>query len=167
MRIRKAFEAVVVAGLVLGASAQVQAKDLSHRLGVGFANQFSINLPSLELKYNPDQAFAVAADLGVDTQTNNSAFGFALRLYRTIFTEDNLNFYGGAGAGLLSYQNPGTKNNSGFELSGFVGCEFFLPGLKNLALDFDAGFGITSMSDGVRFRTIGEDPFHAGMIFYF
>jgi len=58
-------------------------------------------------------------------------------------------------------------NNSGFEMSAYAGGEFFLPGLDSLGITFEAGIGITSLSNGVNFRTIADSPLRAGMIFYF
>jgi len=153
-----------------------QAKDMTSRLGVGYMNDFSIQpLPSIAVKYYPSTDIAVSAALGVDTNTTNttggsSAFGFGAKFYKTIFTEDNLNFFMGAGAGLVSLapaSGGSGSTNSGFELSGFAGAEFFIPGLDSLGFNFSAGVGVTSLSSGVRFRTIGESPLNAGMFFYF
>lgn len=150
-----------------GASA-AHAKDLSTRLGVGYSNQFGLNgdLPSLAVRYYPNGDYGLMAALGVDTQENNSRFGAQVKILKIVFKEDNLNFYTGAGAGLVS-QEQSNKNDSGFDLSGFVGAEFFLPGLENLGLSFEAGVGITSIDNEVRFRTIGDHPLRAGIIFYF
>lgn len=144
------------------------AKDLTNRLGVGYANQFGLDqdLPSLALRYYPNSDYGLMGVLGVDTQKDNSRFGAQAKILKIIFREDNLNFYTGAAAGLVS-REKGDKNSSGFDLSGFVGCEFFLPGLENLGLNFEAGVGVTSISDEVRFRTIGDHPLRAGMFFYF
>ncbi len=152
------------------------AKDMTSRLGVGYASNFSISsMPSVAVKYYATQDLAVSLALGIDTNTTNSTggqsnFGFGARLYKTIFPEDNLNFYMGAGAGLISMApssgSAGTTN-SGFELAGFCGAEFFIPGMDSIGFNFTAGIGITSTSAGVRFRTIGEHPLMAGMFFYF
>ena len=79
-------------------------------------------------------------------------------------------FYMGGGASLVS-MSPASgsagSTNSGFELNGFFGCEFFLPGLDSLGINFQAGIGVTSLSSGVRFRTIGDTPLTAGVYFYF
>lgn len=146
------------------------SKDLSHRLGVGYSDQFSESLPSLSVRYWPSEKLGVGAALGVDTEEGASAFGFLAKLYRVIFTEDNMNFYMGTGAGLISQEvTTGTNSdtNSGFELIGFCGGEFFMPGLDSLGFSFEAGVGVTSISSNVRFRTFGDSPFKAGMIFYF
>ncbi|MCB0342488.1 MAG: organic solvent tolerance protein, partial [Bdellovibrionales bacterium] len=76
------------------------------------------------------------------------------------------NFYMGTGAGLISDEDNG-NTDTGFELNGFVGGEFFLPGLDSLGLSFEAGIGVSSVSSAVRFRTFGDHPLRAGMIFYF
>ncbi len=155
-----------------------QAKDMTSRLGVGYSNSFSVgNMPSLAVKYYSSNDLAISAALGVDTNTTNSsssgnsAFGFGAKIYKTIFPEDNMNFYMGGGAGLVSTStNPtgiSSTTSSGFELSGFVGVEFFVPGLDSMGFNFQAGVGVTSASGGVRFRTIGETPLTAGMYFYF
>lgn len=153
--------------LIAGAIAPTaQAKDLSNRLGIGYKNQFSDDLPGLAVQYYPGADLGLAAVLGLDTATDNSKFGFMLKLHRIIFQEDNLNFYMGAGAGLVSIEQNG-ENNSGFELMGFVGAEFFFAGLENLGFSFEAGPAITSVSSEVRARTIGHSPLQAGMTFYF
>ena len=155
---------IVALALLIGASAQ--GKELTNRLGVGYSDQFGESLPSLAVRYYPNSKLGLSASLGVDTQKDNSRFGFMARMHRVIFMEDNLNFYMGAGAGILSVETAG-KNESGFELSGFFGAEFFLYGLESLAFMFESGVGVTSISSEVRFRTLGDHPVRAGMAFYF
>jgi hypothetical protein len=149
-------------------------KDMSNRLGVGYSDSFSVALPSVAVKYYPNNDWALSLALGIDTNTlntgGNSDFGLGGRFYKTIFTETMLNFFMGAGAAIIS-QGPASggtgTSSSGFELSGYGGCEFFFPGLENIGFNFLFGVGVTSISSGVRFRTIGESPLHAGMYFYF
>jgi hypothetical protein len=142
------------------------SKELSNRLGVGYANQFSTDMPSLAVRYYPDPKLGVGAELGIDTNEGSSKFGFLAKIYRVIFTEDNLNFYMGTGAGIISIEEN-NKSNSGFEITGFCGAEFFFTGLENLGFSFEAGVGVTSIKSAVRFRTIGDDPIKAGLTFYF
>lgn len=145
----------------------VQAKDLTNRLGIGYKNQFSAELPGISAQYYPTNDIGISGTLGVDTESNNSKFGFLVKLYKIIFQEDNLNFYMGAGGGLLSTEVAGGQNESGFELMGYAGCEFFFAGLDSLGFSFETGAGITSVSSGVRFRTFGDHPLRAGITFYF
>lgn len=146
----------------------VHAKELANRLGIGYSDQFGLGepLPSLAMRYYPNADYGLMGALGVDTEKDNSRFGFSMKVVKIVFREDNLNFYTGAGAALVSQETSG-HNASGFELSGVAGAEFFLPGLENLSLSFEAGVGITSLSNQVRFRTIGDSPLRAGIIFYF
>ena len=140
---------------------------MTHRLGVGYKNQFVNDIPSVAAQYYPSADIGFSAALGVDTQQNLSKFGFMGKVYRIIFTEENMNFYMGAGGGLLSSQTSAASTDSGFELNGLVGGEFFLHGLDSLGFTFEAGVGISSMSSGVRFRTFGDSPIRGGIIFYF
>ena len=143
------------------------AKDMTQRLGVGYADQLSIETPSISAKFHASQNTAYSLDLGLQTGDNDSAFGLLAKVYRTIFPEDNLNFYMGGGAGLISQKINGGDNDSGFELLAFVGVEFFLPGIDSLGFNLEAGVGVTSISSDTEFRTIGHSPLKAGMYFYF
>ncbi len=140
--------------------------DLANRLGVGYSNQLSTDLPALTAQYYPNSRTGMSLAVGVNTQQDNSRFGLLAKLYRIIFTESNMNFYIGGGAGLLSTEIAG-ENNSGFELMGFLGGEFFFTGLESLGFTFEAGVGIRSDSNGTLFRTIGDHPLRGGIIFYF
>ena len=152
---------------------QAQAVDLANRLGVGYSNQMSEDLPSITARYYPNSRTGLSLALGVDTEKNASKFGVLAKLYRIVFTEDNMNFYVGGGAGLLSTEVASTTaantfdNRSGFELMGFLGGEFFFDGLESLGFTFEAGVGIRSDTDGTRFRTVGDHPLRGGIIFYF
>lgn len=143
-----------------------EAKDMTNRLGIGYKSQFSVEMPGVAVQYYPMADLGLSATMGIDTQKNNSKFGFNVKAYRIIFTEDNLNFYMGAGGGLLSTETAGVSE-SGFELAGFGGSEFFFTGLDNLGFSVEFGVGIVSLSSGVRFRTYGDFPTRAGVIFYF
>ena len=146
----------------------LHAKEMPSRLGVGYSNQFGLvgDLPSLAVRYYPNSDYGLMAALGVDTEKDNSRFGAQAKILKLIFKEDNLNFYTGAGAGIVSREVDGSTD-SGFDLSGFMGAEFFFAGLENLGWNFEAGIGITSISSEVRFRTIGDHPLKAGIFFYF
>jgi len=151
--------------LLTMAGFSAEAKEMSRRLGVGFANEYSINLPSVAAVYYPASNYAVTGALGIDTQSNNSSFAVQGGMRKILFTEDNMNFHMGGILSLISQSITGTTN-SGFEIGALVGGEFFLPGLENLGLSFDTGVGVTNVSS-VRFRTLGNSFLTAGMIFYF
>jgi hypothetical protein len=156
---------VLVAGF-FGSS--VFAKDLSQRMGVGYSDQWGINssMPSLSVRYYPNQQYGVQGSVGVDTQQNHNRFGASAKFIKLVFREDNMNFYIAAMGGLVSRESSGSTS-SGLDAAALFGGEFFLPGLESLGFSFEAGAGITSVSSSMRFRTIGDSPLRAGMFFYF
>lgn len=156
---------IVIAGSITMTSA---AKDLSQRLGVGFANQFGVSksMPSVAVRYYPNQQYGMQGAVGVDTEKDNNRFGASGKFIKIVFREDNMNFYIAAQGGLVSRQQDGTTN-SGIDAAATFGGEFFLPGLESLGFCFEAGVGVTSVSSDMRFRTIGDTPLNAGMFFYF
>lgn len=168
MRLFKNLSQTLIILTVFATAGTVSAKDLTNRLGVGFTNQFGIDqeLPSLAVRYYPNGNYGLMGSIGVDTQKDNSRFGAQAKIIKLVFKEENLNFYVGAGAGIISREVSG-KTTSGFDIAGILGAEFFFAGLENLGFSFETGVGVTSVSNEVRFRTIGDHPFRAGIIFYF
>lgn len=158
--------------LSLMGGGSAEAKDLSSRLGIGYTNQFSLDIPGIAVQYYPNKKLGLSTILGIDTKKNASKFGLMVKMYRIIFTEDQMNFYTGAGGSLISREapKPGAssvmENRNGFELNAYVGGEFFLPGLSSLGFSFEAGVGIISTANQVRFKTFGDHPLKAGIIFY-
>lgn len=148
-------------------SLSVSAKDLSSRLGIGYKDQFSSDVPGMAVQYYPTREFGLAGVLGVDTKKDASKFGLMVKAMRVVFEEDNLNFYMGGGAGLISNEVTPNNNESGFELNAFAGTEFFFAGLENLGFSLETGVGISSIGSETRFRTIGDSPLRAGATFYF
>ena len=133
---------------------------------MGYTNQGAIDLPSMAVRYYPNEGLGLAAGIGIDTEKDASKFGFFGKLFKLIFSEENMHFYMGSGASILSQEVSG-KNNSGFGLSGFAGGEFFFSGLDSLGFSFEMGVSVTSISSEVRFRTVGDHPIKAGITFYF
>lgn len=113
--------ALVLAASLAGESAS--AKDLSKRLGVGYRNQLSVDVPQVAAQYYASPEMAFGASLGVESGSSNNKLGIVARVHRVIFPEDNLNFYMGGAGGLISTRT-GSNNESGFELMGFLGAEF-------------------------------------------
>lgn len=140
-------------------------KDLTNRLGVGIKNNTSFDLPALAAVYYPNQDLGVTGGVGIDTQKNESRLTLNAGIRRILFRESNMNFYFGGQAGLINYETLG-KKESGFELNALFGGEFFLSGLESLAFTFEGGVGVASL-ENVRFRTLADNPFRAGIIFYF
>lgn len=156
----------VLAIFILGFSLSGQAKDLTHRLGIGFKNNVSQSLPSLAAIYYPTKDMALTGGVGVDTQKDHSMFQVNVGGRYIIYPETNLNFFIGTQVGVISYEDQTATKQNGLELSGVFGTEFFFTGLENLGFTFEAGVAL-STANSSRFRTVGDDPFKAGVIFYF
>jgi hypothetical protein len=141
------------------------AKELTSRLGLGFRNAYSMDLPSIAAIYYPSSDVGVVGAIGIDTKDQNSSSAFSAGIRRIIFKEENMNFFMSGVLSFLSQETAG-QSDSGFELSGLVGSEFFLSGLDSLGFNIETGVGITNVKK-VRFRTIGDHMFRAGIVFYF
>lgn len=152
--------------IVLFTFVQVEAKDLTHRFGVGFKNNTSESLPSLTAVYYYSNDLSLTAGFGMDTKKDYAAMQMNVGARKVIFTEENLNFYAGAQAGISNFENPVDGKKSGLDLLGVIGTEFFFAGLENLGFTFEAGVGMSTVN-GTRIRTVADDPFRAGLIFYF
>lgn len=160
------FKKVVFFIFVFLMTTAAHAIDMTHRLGVGIKDNLSKSLPSLAIVYYPTAEFAFTAGLGLDTQKNNSAMQINAGVRRIIFYEQNLNFYMGGQAAVVTYEDPTNGKQNGYELNAILGTQFFFQGLENLGFSFETGVGVVSLGE-VRFRTLAIDPLHAGIIFYF
>ena len=158
--------AVIFAVLAFMVSEVSFGKDMLHRFGLGIKNNTSEHLPSIAAVYFFASDLAFTGGVGLDTQKNYSKFQLHGGVRKTVFTEANLNFYTGAQLCVVNYEDPVSGKQSGFELLGVFGTEFFFAGLENVGFAFEGGFGVASLKD-VRFRTIADDPFRAGLVFYF
>jgi hypothetical protein len=161
--------ALVVMTLTLAVSPAVDSKELASRLGVGFRNNYHFNLPSVAAFYYPNSDYGIVGAIGIDTEKDAAKTGFQIGVRRIIFKEENMNFFMGGNLAFLNKEVSeagATSTKSGFELQGVVGGEFFLTGLDSLSFNFETGIGMSSV-DKTRFRTLAEDPFRAGIVFYF
>ena len=119
----------------------------------------------MALIYHLDGNSSLTGGFGLDTEKDNSSMQFNVGIRYVIFQEKNLHFYSGGQIGYLNYEQVTTKN-SGIEFNLVGGVEFFLEGLENLGWSIEGGFGVSTAKD-TRVRTIADNPFKAGMIFYF
>ena len=157
--------------VILSTGAAANAVELTNRLGLGFSQQMgAVDIPMITAHYYPNQRFAISGALGIDTKRDDSKFGALVKVRRMVFMESQMNFYMGAATGFSSHEEleaTGYEDKSNFEFSAILGGEFFLTGLDSLAFTFETGIGIITGDGGSRFRTIGDDLFSAGIIFYF
>lgn len=156
---------VAVVVVLLSFSQVALSKEMAQRLGVGFRNAYSFDLPAVAVVYHSNEDISLVGAIGVDTQEDNSKSAFTAGIRRIVFKEANMNFYMGGNLSMLSVEQS-AETESGFEISALAGGEFFLPGLDNLAFTFETGVAIENV-DGSRFRTLGDSINRAGIIFYF
>ena len=161
----KYFKMCLVSLGLLGASSAL-AKDMTHRLGVGFKNNTSVSLPSVAAVYFADKDTAYTASVGIDTLKDYTAFQASAGLRHILFFENNMNFYVSGQAGVINIETPATGKRSGMEILALGGVEFYFSGLENLGFTAEAGLGLATMGS-TRIYTTALDPFRAGNIFYF
>jgi hypothetical protein len=158
------FLAAVVTGFVVAAP-PTHARDLTGRLGIGYADQFAdyspfFDMPSLSAKYTITKDLAIQGIVGFNTR-EPSGYTVAAKIIKNIFFENHLNFYGAAVVGLLK------RSETGFGLQGLFGMEAFIPGIESLGLSFEAGVAASNVTGDFEIRTVGMSFLHAGVHFYF
>ena len=166
MRLFKPFMALLgVIALLDSVATPAEAKDLSGRLGVGFTNEFSNstisnNVPAISGKYGMTKDFHLLGALGFNTVSPTS-FTLAGKIFKNIFYETYLNFYMATGLAYLK------ANQSGVEILGVLGCEFFIPGVDSLGFLFETGVSASNVTGSFVLKTVGFTFIQAGMHFYF
>ncbi len=163
MKLSKKFLALAIVSLF---SSLVAAKEMPQRLGVGIKDNTSESLPSLAVVYHINGLTAVTGGVGVDTKKDYSKFQINAGIRHVIFHENQLHYYAGGQLGLVTFEEPVTGKENGFEANFLMGIEFFASGLENVGFSFEGGLGLSSVKD-TRIRTIADHPLRAGIIFYF
>ncbi len=69
--------------ILVGFSAQ--SKELGNRLGIGFRNAYSFDLPSLSTIYYPSPDTGVVGAVGIDTEKDASKSAFSIGVRRILF----------------------------------------------------------------------------------
>lgn len=153
-------------GLILLASTLGHARDMHGRLGLGYNAQFANTsetngTPGVSIKYGLTRDIAIAGIVAINTGSpTNSAT--AIKLFKNIFLETNLNFYFVFGGGIVK-----ANDNTGAEFLGGFGAEFFIPGLESIGFSIETGAALSNISGSFALRTIGVNILEAGVHFYF
>ena len=147
----------------------LSAKDLTTRLGVGYNAQILTGTSAISAKYAFSSDYAVSGFLGFQAggDDNDSTFIGGAKFYRNAYQEENANFYIGGGVGLSSQETSPSETDTGFDLMGFLGSEFFFMGLPNLGFTFESGVTLTSRGSGVSFQTTSGSFVTTGIHYYF
>ena len=149
----------------LSLSATASAKDLSGKIGVGFNNTLP-HMTGLSAKYGiptGDPAIQVGVEaIGAFSATDGAGNDFFAggRLSYALATEDNLNLYAAAGAGLKS-----TGEDQNVRIQPALGVEFFLFGLENLGFIAEAALNI-DLGESTAIYTLSGSPV-VGLYYYF
>jgi hypothetical protein len=136
---------------------QAQARDLQGRLGLGYNAEFA----------NTSQTNGLSRDIGlegvvgIDTATPNNSVA-ALKFFRNLFYETNLNFYFTAGGGFVT-----ANNKTGAEILSGFGAEAFIPGIESLGFSMEVGATLDNLSGNFVLKTLGVSFLNAGIHFYF
>ena len=145
------------------------AKDLTARLGIGYNAQIPSAASAISAKYAVSSDYAFSGFLGFNAggDDNNSSFVLGAKVYRNAYQEENANFYIGGGLGISSIEIGASETETGFDLMGFLGTEFFFMGLPNLGFTFESGVTLTSRGSGVSFQTTSGSFVTTGIHYYF
>ena len=161
-----ALRSLLLLGVLIGLPHPAEARDLQGRLGLGynseFANQTGSNaVPGVSLKYAFTRDLAGALILGVSTTTPSNTVE-AVKIFKNLFFETNLNFYFMFGAGLV-----GADTKTGAEFLGGFGAEFYLPGVESLGFSVETGGTFDNIKGSFALKTLGVSFLDAGIHFYF
>jgi hypothetical protein len=140
------------------------ATDRRGRLGVGMSNQMVNNLPSLSFKLQKSKSFGIGGLIGLSTNDNGGGHAAGLKVYRNLFDEPQLSFFG-AMTGAMVKQKSGTQSQSGFQLDATLGSEFSFNGLQSIGFSFEFGLSFNKLNDFV-VETVGNNFIVSAVHFY-
>lgn len=135
------------------------------RLGVGMSNQLKNSLPALSVKIQKSKGTAFGALLALDTDSKTGGWGAGIKLYRNIFDEPQLNFYGALMAGIMSQKQGIADSKTGFQIDATLGSEFSFSGLSSIGFSFEFGFSFNKVDD-FKVQTVGDSFIVAAAHFY-
>ena len=147
----------------------LSAKDLSRRLGIGFAQAQGdvVSTPAISIRFHQNKIVSYSGQVAFNTRQNALLLGG--KFFRNLLAEDYLNFFMSSGVFLLNKQDASSGSNvskTGFHFEAMVGAEFFLPHLDNLSFMIETGLGLTLFGSEVTFRTMGTSFVTAGIHYY-
>ncbi len=140
------------------------AVDRRYRLGLGMTSQLKNELPSLSFKLQRTRSFALGGLLGYSSDSNRGGHAAGLKLYRNLFNEPQLSFYGAMMAAILQ-EKTATRDQSGFQVDLSLGSEFHFTGLKSLGFSLEFGVSLNKIDDFI-IETIGNNFVVSAVHFY-
>ncbi|MBT7609331.1 MAG: hypothetical protein HN576_06220 [Bacteriovoracaceae bacterium] len=140
------------------------ATDRRGRLGAGMSSQLQTGQPSISFKLQKSKSFALGGVFGVNSNEQSGGLGGAIKLYRNIFDEPQLNFYASGLVGFIS-KKTSSVSQSGFQVDLTLGSEFSFRGLGSLGFSFEFGLSLNKI-DSFVVETVGNNFIIAGIHFY-
>lgn len=128
------------------------------------SNQLKSDIPAVSFKLQRSTAFAIGGQLAYNNDEDDGGHGAALKLYRNIFQEPQLIFYGSILAGLIEKKTGGTEE-SGFQFDFAMGSEFSFTGLNSIGFSFEFGASLNKLDDFV-IETVGDSFVVSSVHFY-
>ena len=150
--------------LLLSFHKECYASHQRGRLGIGFTNQLITNIPALSFKLQKSPTFALGGFVALSTNESSGGHGAGIKIYRIIFEEPQLNFYGSFLAGLVG-KKTGTTSQSGFQFDFNLGSEFHLKGIESIGFNFEFGISLNKL-DKFAIEIRGNHILTAGVHFY-
>ncbi|MEC7278023.1 MAG: hypothetical protein VXV96_17005 [Bdellovibrionota bacterium] len=134
------------------------------RLGVGFANQMAVGIPSISFKLQRSEAFAFGGQVGYSNDDNGGGSAAAIKVYRNFFDEPHLTFFGSLLGGIIN-EKRGSISESGFQADVTLGSEFSFPGLESLGFSLEFGLSFNKLDEFV-VETVGNNFIVSAVHFY-
>lgn len=142
------------------------SRDLTGRLGLGLTNQLVNDVPSLSIKLQRSRNIALGVIAGFNmADTADGGFAAGVKLYRLIFDEPQLNFFGATTFAFLKDQVSATTSHTGFEIDFTLGTEFHFSGLESIGFSFEFGLSLNKLEDFV-IQTVGSSFVVSAVHFY-
>ena len=157
------FRLLVILTTLLSAST-THAMERISRLGVGFSSQAKTDFPSLSFKLQKSKSFAFGGLVGISNKENGGGHAAAIKVYRNIFDEPHLTFYGAVLGGVIK-QKGGGESHSGFQADATLGSEFSFAGLQSIGFSFEFGVSIYKLED-FTVETVGNNFIVSQVHFY-
>lgn len=173
---------------VLFFTASAFAVDLTNRISIGYNNQLSSGIvgtdsapggaylsnQSVSVKYWATRDIGFEGLFGFMSSEYEDVGGWGLnvagKFHYNVISEKQMNIYTGGGLGVIPvHYSDGhdDETNTGFLVMGFIGVEFFLQGLPNLAFDMELGFNFLDYDEYRQFGTYGGGFGLIGIRYYF
>lgn len=133
------------------------------RLGLGYTGQLATNMDALSFKIQKGRGMAFGGLLGYNSG-DSGGFGAGVKIYKILFDEPKLDFYGAAMAAMLSQKTAGVAE-SGFQVDLTLGSEFSFEGIESLGFSVEFGLSINKINE-FEFGTTGFSFLVGAVHFY-